>query len=366
MKIGIFTVPMEKIGTGSGSHLYYFCKAMIEEAKEHELFFIHYKKNDIDLYTRVNEIIIPKRPLIQDLAIRKLGLDILHFGMLSYKYPIWLTGTKQVVTIHGGAELSLPFKYHGSIKGYINKRFLQPVLLLKFKSIFTSSENSRSLLHKMNYYPMDHIVPVYNAVDPVFSVRSDISKSLKKYGINGPYIFHLSHYMKRKNPFVMLRAFSEVVRQGNFNSTLVIGGKGWDNIYVRNFLSEQKIEDRVKITGFIPTDDMINLYSGAQLFMFPSLYEGFGIPILEAMSCGCPVITSNVAAIPEVAGDAALLLENPLDYQEIKDAILRLVTDAELRKQCRKRGLEQAGKFSWNRSARIALDTYSMLISDTK
>jgi glycosyltransferase involved in cell wall biosynthesis len=133
---------------------------------------------------------------------------------------------------------------------------------------------------------------------------------------------------------------------------LIAGGRGW--LY-EDILVEANKHDQVRLLGFVEDEDLPELYRGAALFTFPSLYEGFGLPVLEAMACGAPVVCSNASSLPEVAGDAALL-HDPLDVPALSDAIDRVLEDKELRKTMIERGLAQAARFTWERSAQQLLD----------
>ena len=141
----------------------------------------------------------------------------------------------------------------------------------------------------------------------------------------------------------------------------MLGGNiGWDNSLLELLIRDLHLEQDVIFTGFVEEKDLPYLLSGAKAFCFPSLYEGFGLPVLEAMACGCPVITSNVSSLPEVAGDAAILVD-PYDVQQISDAMARLLTDDRLSKELRNKGLQQAKKFSWKNAARQLLEIFNTL-----
>jgi glycosyltransferase involved in cell wall biosynthesis len=136
-----------------------------------------------------------------------------------------------------------------------------------------------------------------------------------------------------------------------------VGPKGWQYDDVLDQVNRLGLQDRVRFLGYVPLDDLIGLYSAASVFVYPSLYEGFGLPILEAMSCGCPVITSNTSAMPEVAGDAALLID-PCSVEAIVGAISRVLDDPAVAAELREKGLARARLFSWERCAQETLEVY--------
>ena len=149
-------------------------------------------------------------------------------------------------------------------------------------------------------------------------------KVKKKFGIDTPFIFHLSKYSVRKNPWTMLNAF-QILKEKKSDLKFVLGGKGWKNQKVVEFAQKKNILKDLIFTDFISREEIIELLNLAEVFVFPSFFEGFGIPNIEAMACGCPVITSNAFAIPEVVGDAALILNDNKDPNELANKILQII-----------------------------------------
>ena len=185
---------------------------------------------------------------------------------------------------------------------------------------------------------------------------SRIQKVKARYGIVGDYMLYVGTLQPRKNLKRLVKAFAKLEREGNSrgHKLVIAGGKGW--LYEPLFAVVRKLglEDRVVFTGFVAQEDLPALYSGATLFVYPSLHEGFGLPVLEAMACGTPVVCSDRSSLPEVAGDAALFV-NPLHTDEIASAISRLLADGDLRAFLVERGLRRARQFSWERCARRTL-----------
>lgn len=191
--------------------------------------------------------------------------------------------------------------------------------------------------------------------------RSDITESAKsevrsRYRLPERYILYVGRLQPRKNIVRLMDAFEALVarRPDLPHQLIVAGGKGWmyETIFRR---AMQGGHDRIKLLDYVPGDELPALIAGAEVFALPSLYEGFGLPVLEAMACGTPVLTSSVSSLPEVADDAAMLV-NPYDTDEISRALENLVSDEALRDSLARKGLEQAGKFSWAQTATIILD----------
>jgi len=176
-----------------------------------------------------------------------------------------------------------------------------------------------------------------------------------------PYILNVGTLEPRKNLAGLLKAFARARSKGLPHSLVVVGANGWGNSPVAGLVNELRIKEHVHFTGFVDDQTLPRLYGGADFFVYPSLYEGFGLPVLEAMACGTPVITSNVSSMPEVAGEAALLVD-PCSTAEISDAMLRLAGDEELQSQMRAKGIERAGHFSWERTAEQTWQIYQEVI----
>jgi glycosyltransferase involved in cell wall biosynthesis len=206
----------------------------------------------------------------------------------------------------------------------------------------------------------ERVTVVYAGHDPRFNPQVQVTDGAiqETYGIKGPYILALGTLQPRKNFATLIRAYNLLVKEHHIPHKLIIGGgKGWlyDDIF--DTVRELNLEELVEFPGFVADEHLPALYRGADVFAFPSLYEGFGIPILEALGCGTPVITSTTSSLPEVAGDAALYID-PQDYAALADAIWQAISDATLRQTLRQRGLERVMLFTWEKAATTLLDVY--------
>jgi len=186
-----------------------------------------------------------------------------------------------------------------------------------------------------------------------------------KFGIpDVPYILSLSTLEPRKNITQTIRCFVRLVEQEKINdlSLVLVGAKGWDfDSIFEEIAASPKIRDRIIVTGYVADEDLAPLYSAAMMFVYPSFYEGFGLPPLEAMQCGIPVITSNTSSLPEVVGEAGVMVD-PQDADELCQAMLNIYNSAEIRKEMSLDSLEQAKKFSWKRCADETIETYKLAI----
>ena len=194
-----------------------------------------------------------------------------------------------------------------------------------------------------------------------------IEKVLVKYNIpTNPYLLSLCTLEPRKNLDLLIRAFSDFIHahpRADLNLVLV-GTNGWKNDEIFQAVqNNSQIKDRIFFAGYVPDEELAPIYSGALAFVYPSLYEGFGLPPLEAMQCGTPVITSNSSSLPEVVGDAGLLI-NPTRQDELSDAIWRLVSDKQLQTKLSQRSIARASQFSWEKSVNQTIEVYKTAISE--
>lgn len=239
-------------------------------------------------------------------------------------------------------------------------------------AIITISECSKKDIAKILKISIEKIYVTPLAADkcfkPIKSIHT-IKKAKKKYSIHNDYILYVGGIDYRKNIINLLKAFALILPQFKKLSLVIVG----DDIFnplepmkktVDRTIRNLSLQNHLSLLGFIPTEDLIALYNGARFFVYPSLYEGFGLPILEAIACGCPVICSNTASLPEVAGNAAIYFD-PLDITDIKRAMLKLLMDESLSNKLRYLGLHQAKKFSWEKTALETLRVYDKILMKT-
>jgi glycosyltransferase involved in cell wall biosynthesis len=184
-----------------------------------------------------------------------------------------------------------------------------------------------------------------------------------RFGLRTAYLLYVGALTRRKNLERALEAFSLITKQMPAVRFVLAGSRTWQGTPVEAIAVRLGIEDRVVQTGPLADADLPPLYRGAVLFVFPSLYEGFGLPPLEAMACGTPVVCSNAASLPEVVGDAALMVD-PTDVGGMAEAMRRVLADAELADDLRQRGLARAAQFTWERTARETVAVYERVVAE--
>ena len=228
-------------------------------------------------------------------------------------------------------------------------------------AVIVISQHTKRDVMKHLRIPEEKIHVIYGAASPRFHPISphDGEPILSKYSLRlGEYVLYVGNIEPRKNIIRLLEAYCKVMKRWRYLFPLVLaGGQGWRNDGIYKRAEELALGRDVKFLGYVSDDDLPALMSGAALFVYPSLYEGFGMPPLEAMACGTPVITSNASSLPEVVGDAALLVD-PHDVEGLAEAMHQVLRKSELREEMRKEGLARAKLFSWEETARETLNVY--------
>ena len=241
---------------------------------------------------------------------------------------------------------------------------LLPLSVRRAAAIIAVSENTRRDLLRRFAVPDERVSVIYEAAPPHMQRVTDqdsIRQARQTYGLVQPYILAVGNLQPRKNLARLVEAYAVIRRQG-VAAQLVITGQGrWRESELVRRVQEMGLTRDVVFTGYVPDSVLPVLYSGAAVFAYPSLYEGFGLPVLEAMTCGAPVVTSNVSSLPEVAGDAALLID-PRDVAALAGALCALLTRPELADDLRARGYKQAALFSWQKAAQQTLAVYDRVL----
>lgn len=269
---------------------------------------------------------------------------------------------KKITTIHDLAVFKYPetFKSKGGHNIVTNQKRKLFFTKQECNLIIAVSQTTKNDAVEILKIPEKKIRVIYEAADPIYFPRSKekINKVKEKYNIAGEYFLCVGTREPRKNLDRVIMAFAEISSQYPSLSVLIVGRYGWGD----DLNSKYKIHNtKVKLLGFVESEDLAGLYSGAMAFVYPSLYEGFGLPILEAMSCSCPVITSNVGSMKELAGGFAVLID-PESIDSIGSGMLKLLKDNNLRDQYKTKGLIRAREFNWDKTAFQTIEAYRSLL----
>ncbi len=266
-----------------------------------------------------------------------------------------------VVTVHDLAFLRYP-KLFPRLKQRYLKLFTR-LSAQRAGAVIAVSASTRADVIAMLSVPPERVSVVYSAADPDFKPCSESERKAfrESKGLTGGYVLYVGTLEPRKNVDVLIRAFGTVVRQERLPHRLVlVGARGWMTQPIGDAILAAGIGDRLLEPGYVAREELPMWYSCADLLVYPSSYEGFGYPLLEAMAAGTPVIASNTSSMPEVAGAAGLLVP-PRSEQELACAVTQVLTDRALADSMRERGLTQAARFTWSDSVGVCLQLYEAL-----
>lgn len=365
MRVGILAL---KTGTAAGGLATYesgLIHAIAEQDRENEYHIfcvapISRQSFKIDQPNFVFHELKPRKRLLNlawsaPRAMRRAGVDLFHVVFLP---PLW-SGLPFVFTAHGPEmfidRTFFPWKIRIILLPLIRRCYRRA------SSILCVSGDTRSYIVK--HYPDAEARSrvVYNGCLDAFHQfeQEGLAKRVEeKFNITGPYVLGVGRIEPRKNPIGLLESYAIFRREAGERVRLVIaGGHTWSAGEAEAAIQRLGIADDVVRLGHVSHDDLPLLYAGARMFVFPSLWEGFGLPVIEAMRCGTPVITSELSCLPEVAGGAALLVD-PRDPNSIARQMLRLNTDPALRKEMTDKGLARGNEFSWRRCAAETIQAY--------
>ncbi|HEX6288541.1 MAG TPA: glycosyltransferase family 1 protein [Herpetosiphonaceae bacterium] len=290
--------------------------------------------------------------------IRRLKLDLLHSPHYTMPIPRLC---KSVVTFCDMTFYLLP-EMHSPSKRMFFQRMMRWSARHADRLIAISESTQRDVIRLLNVRP-ERIVATPLAASPDYRPlpQTHVAPVCARYDLTpGQYIYYVGVLEPRKNIPALIEAYATIAAEFPHVPLVIAGKKGWmyDEIFKR--VVELGLEQQIRFLGYIPDDDVIPLYNGARVFVYPSRYEGFGLPVLEAMQCGVPVITTNVSSMPEVADGAALLVP-PGEIPALAAALREVLTDDELARDLARRGLARAAHFSWRRCAAETLEVYQSL-----
>ncbi len=365
MNVSLNTLGPSKLKAGVGNYVYQLVWMLAKIDNKNQYYVIVNKDNANLFQIKKKNFHIIKAPNFTTTRILRIlweqtglsllcwrhKIDILH--STGFVAPLFLP-CKSVVTIHDMTFFSHP-EYH-EISKIRYFRALIPRSARKAAAISADSENTRREITKYLGISSGKIKTIHLAGNPscVQVEKKEAKQLLKnKYSISSEFILFVGTIEPRKNIAGLIDSYAKAKVA---EKLVIVGKKGWmyEEIFVK--IKKHKIEEKVIFTGFVPEEDLKFFYSAAELFIYPSFYEGFGLPILEAMQCGCPVITSNISSVAEIAGDAAVLID---PHKDFSNEIKLLLADKNKQEELRQKGFKQAKKFSWEKCAGETLELYT-------
>ncbi len=306
----------------------------------------------VSLPFRVQRIIWEQTLL--PLLAHKSRLDVLH----TPHYTISLAAScASVVTFHDMTFFLYP-NVHQAYKRLFF-RTLMPIAARRATALIAISESTCQDMTRVLAVPPAKISVIPYGIAPDFRpVPASMSADARRrFGLPNPCIVYVGNLEPRKNLVALLQAFARLVERGLPHSLVLVGSRGWHDDDIFSTSRSLRLADRVLFLGYVPQAELPAIYGAADAFIYPSLYEGFGLPLLEAMACGVPVVTSNVSSMPEVVADAGILVD-PHSVDALADGLQRVVTDRSLHDELSRKGLERAKLFTWDRTARETLAVY--------
>lgn len=353
-------------GTGIGTYTREILRNILD-IDESNNYYLFWSGRDYEMLKKYNNIKISissrkhhrfwEQYYIPDI-LKSRNIDIYHMPQNGIGIPP-VKNSLYVATIHDLIPYIMP---ETAGRGYLTKFISQmPFIISSVDMIITVSKWSKNDIMRIFGVPEDKIAVTHLAADSIFKPIDKEKASVfikEKYGLGDDIILYLGGFSPRKNVKSILVAFSMIYKNLSKKYKIVIIGSAKDDHQFLGKLAQTlNIGDRVFFTGYVPYEDLPYFYNACDVFVYPSLYEGFGLPVLEAMNCGTPTITSNVSSIPEVAGDGALLI-NPFDTEELSDAMAEVLEDDTLKVDLIEKGFERASMFSWKRTAEETLKVY--------
>jgi glycosyltransferase involved in cell wall biosynthesis len=379
MKIGFDITALSMPKTGIGQYQYNLLKSLLKIDKENFYHLYAFNLRDNKKYSYID---FEKNFKNVNIKAHKIPQRLITAWWMLIRYPYLEqitekcdiyqiseicqqpTKKKTVAFIHDLTTKIFP-QYH-LIKNKILYHYRFKNIKKYANAVLTNSEHTKKdIIEHLKIKP-ERIFVTYFGTHKRFKplTKEEIMPVLQKYNINFPYICYVGTIEPRKNLQNLFKAFYELKYQEKIPHKLVLVGKeGWyfKNIYKK--ILELNLNKHIIKTGFIPDDDIPALINGAEIFVYPSFYEGFGLPVLEAMACGTPVVTSNTSSLPEVGGNA-VKYSNPFKPENIAEKILQFIKSKKEREKYSLRAIERAKKFSWEKCAHETLKIYKQTVKN--
>lgn len=364
MKIGVMLRNLNEKG-GIVVYTVNLLRELLRIDQGNEYYFLYNDSNLLGRYSQyknVREIVLsaPNKLLWDQVAVpraaRRYGFDLIFNPKLSV--PL-LGGTRSVFVLHGAEQFAVApvFKWHDRI--YV--RLTMPLFCRKAAAIISTTYQGRDEIARYLKVDRRKIHPIYESYNELCRPMSaaETEPVRRRYDLPERFALFVGGLSPLKNFGNTLRAY-RLLRQEFDHKLVVVGFLRWKFQKDLELINELGLRDEIRFTGFVPDEDIPAFYNLADLLVFPSLYEGFGIPALEAMACGCPVVTTRTGCTPEVAGDAAILVD-PYSPANIFDGMRQILLDNELRGRLRRRGFERVKHFSWEKCAGETLALFRSL-----
>ncbi len=350
--------------TGVAMYIRHLAAALAEAGRDHRFTLV----NRLSRWKHRRHFVQPSADNVTSKIIQEpfhpyFGKSVDIFHGLDARIPGPWMQAKLVVTIHDifSAMQSKEFATEAFRK--LKAKRYRDIIDRAHRIITVSEACKRDVIETLEVEP-ERVEAIHEAASERFYPReaSAIQPVREKYGLNRPYFVYIGSLNKRKNIPNMITAFLQAREKTKSDALFALSGRiGFGGEQIKETIEKGRGQDCIKWLGYVPDEDVPILYSGAEALLFTTLYEGFGIPVVEAFNCGCPVIGGNKGSVPEIIGKSGLLAD-PEDTEEIADRIERLLTDSELRSELKLKGQRRAKDFSWKKSAEAYMQVYKNLM----
>ena len=369
MQIGIVSNFLDEFSGGIGVYTYQLLKNLSKIDKKNEYYPIHHLKSDIDVYSENNDIIIPKNRFVTGvgsnmfwryftlpLNLKKYSMDMVHdpYELGAFNFG---GSFRKIVTVHDLTPLLFPNLFKRS-DALLHRLLLKKNLKFADKIITVSYHSQQDIIKRLDI-PEEKIEVIYNGKTEHFKPLTyrETLRVREIYGLPRRFILSVGGLHPIKNIPRLLKAFYLARRRGLQHKLVIVGTNMDKSAEIFRTIRFLGLEKQVIFTGKVPDEDLAGIYNAADIFIYPCLYAGFGLPPLEAMASGTPIITSCGGSLPEVVGDAGLYVD-PYDTRQMANSINRLVDDYDLKNDLIKKGLKRSKFFNWNKCASETLEVY--------
>ncbi len=367
IKIGIITDAVDDAAGGIQTYVRGLVDSLLKTDRKNQYYLIHYKKNADSFYKNRKEIIIPIKPIpfyrefrkiiLMPILLKKYNLDIVH--ETAQIGPFFLPAKfKKIITIHDLVPLIYPKT--NNIITWIHHKIGLWLVLKRADSVIAVSNSTKKDILKFFNIPQNKITVIYeghfNYYTPVKN-KKQLDEIKRKYKLYFKFILFVGTLEPRKNISRVIKSFIKIKKEFPELRLVIVGKKGWKYNEIFRLINQLNIGNSVIFTGYVPEEDLPAINSLAEVLVYPSLYEGFGLSALGAIKCGCPVVSSNCSSIPEVINDAGVLVD-PTNVSKISAGILKVLKDRSFRNKIIKKGLAQGKRFNWKKFAKKTMRVY--------
>ena len=359
MRVGFDATAVPDRPVGAGNYIVELAKALAASGSDAHITVFH-RRSAFDFFYRSWQRLIWEQTMLPS-QVRRHNLDILHSP--HYTMPTRST-SKSVVTFHDCTFFLYP-EFHTLPKRFFFRNMMK-ISAKRSDAIIAVSESTRNDAMRLLKVSSEKVWTIPLGVSDAFRPLSEIDgveQLINKHNLPDEFLLYVGALEPRKNLVSMIEAYELLLEEGYSLDLVMVGPLGWMYQDVLEKISSSDHKSRIHRLGYVSAEELVKIYNLAKALVYIPIYEGFGLPVLEAMSCGTPVLASNTSSIPEIAGNAATLVE-PTDVEEIHSAIVSTLSDEHMRERKIREGLKKAAEFTWQRTAESTIAVYESILRD--